>query len=435
MKVEEPAAPDQRALDPPPLPEEVVRAAAEAGWPEGLVERLGRLHFTPEVITQNWLNGPVKFAERGIEVLERLAYGTLRLRDATYAPKDFAALSDLFANAPEEIGEWDVTVERSPDPLAQFALQENHRMRVLEDRGLFIGAYAQSIRYTFVAGRPIGVNQMSGYRIRKEFRGQRLSHVLSWLPPAVGTPYAQAQCFHLRSQNLASVQWMDALNPDFLGTIPKREDDVPGIEVFVLQYPSRPFEGDASGIRKITSAEVDRSVELINGTHDGLDLFGPYTSDGLRFQLDERIWGAKPDWWGRLYGWEDYYVLEEDGRIVACAGLWDKGANVRERWVLRASGDEKLIDTTALVEFGFEKGRDDAMARLVGHLIGETERLGRGYLVAPLQFLPEVASRLEDYEPIPERRGLVWRTFDGNFNQHPEPDPPMTRPYTDLFYW
>jgi hypothetical protein len=418
------------------LPDELLREAKDAGWPEGLVERLGRLHFTPEVIRDNWLRSqPVERSIRGVEILERLAYGTLRLRDATYMPKDFTALVDLFANSPEDIGEWEVTVERGPDPAAQFSLQQNHRIRVLEDRGLFIGAYALSVKETFVGGRPINVNYMSGFRVRTGFRGQGLSQLLSWMPPAIGTPYTQGQWFYIRSQNLASVQWMNALNPDFLASAPQREDDVPGIEVFVLQYSSRPYDGDATGIRKVAAEDLEACVELINRTHDGLDLFTPFTVDDLRFQLDERLRGRRPNWWGQFYGWPNFYVLEEEGRIVACAGLWDKGANVRERWRLKSTGDSKLIDTTALIDFGFAGGHEDAMARLISYLIGETARLGRGYLVAPLQYLPEVAGRLEHYEPIPERRGLLWRTFGDNFEQMPEPDPPMTRPFSDLRYW
>jgi hypothetical protein len=432
MKTQQASAPQVVA---PPLPEEIRAEAEAAGWPDGLVDRLGLLHFPPDVI-RLWLRdqAPAR-AERGVKILERLAYGTLRLRDATYAPKDLAALADLFSNAPEDIGDWEVTVERSPDPIAQFALQHNHRVRVLEDRGLFIGAFASSARETFVGGRPMTVNCMSGYRIRSGFRGQGLSQVLSWLPPAVGTPYSQGQWFHIRSQNHASVQWMNALSPEFLGTAPQREDDVPGIEVYVNQYPAQAIDADATGIRKISKSDVPRCVNLINRTQDGLDLFTPYTEETLTFGLNERIWGPTPDWWGHIYGWDDYYVLEEGGRIVACAGLWDKGANVREHWRLKSTGDEKLIDTTALVEFGFEEGREDAMARLGVHLIGETARIGRGYLVAALQFHPEVAALLEEFGPIPERRGLIWRTFDGNFNQMPVPDPAITRPYTDLFYW
>ena len=416
------------------VPDELRRAATDAGWSEDMVDRLARLHFTPDVIRM-WLDGPLDRAKRGIEIIERLSYGTIRLRDATYAPKDISALSDLFANAPEDIGDWEVTVERSPNPLAQFGLQENHRVRILEDGGLIIGAFAASARETFVAGQEITVSQMSGYRIRKDHRGQGFSQLLSWLPPAVGTPYSQGSWFHIRSQNMASVQWINALNPDMIKSSPQRDGDVPGIDVCVLQYPARPSDGDRAGIRRASGDDLDRCVALINRTHDGADLFTRYTAAALRFQLDERIWGTKPDWWGRVYGWEDYCVLEENGQIVACAGLWDKGRDVRERWRLKETGDEKLIDATALLDFGFDQGREDAMARLIVHLIGMTHELGRGYLVAPLQLLPDVAARLEDHQPVPERRGLIWRTFDGNFNQLPEPDPPITRPYTDLAYW
>lgn len=419
----------------PPLPDELRLQAQAAGWPEGLVDRLGKLHFTPDVIRMWLRDQPVKRAQRGVEILEQLAYGTLRLRDATYAPKDLAALVDLFANSPEEIGDWEVTVERSPDPAAQFSMQQNHRVRVLEDRGLLIGAFAQSIKETFVGGQPINVNYMSGFRIRSGFRGRGLSQLLSWLPPAIGTPYSQGQWFYIRSQNTASVQWMNAMNPDFLASAPQREDDVPGIEVFVFQYPIRPYEGDATSIRVASESDLPACVELINRTHGTCDLFTPYTVETLRFQLDERLRGRRPNWWGQLYGWQNFHVLEDAGRVVASAGLWDKGANVRERWRLKSTGDEKLIETTALIDFGFVEGREDAMARLISYLIGESATLERGYLVAPLQFLPEVAERLEDHGPIPERRGLVWRTFGDDFQQMPEPDPPMTRPFSDLRYW
>ena len=54
---------------------------------------------------------------------ERLIGGTLRVREATW--KDDEAIADLYANSPENVGEWELTVERSPYPFAQFRLQEN----------------------------------------------------------------------------------------------------------------------------------------------------------------------------------------------------------------------------------------------------------------------------------------------------------------------
>ncbi|MGH7860484.1 MAG: hypothetical protein ACREQY_24400, partial [Candidatus Binatia bacterium] len=259
--------------------------------------------------------------------------------------------------------------------------------------------------------------------------------LLSWLPAGIGTPYTQGQWFYIRSQNSAAVEWMNALNPEFLSSAPQRSDDVPGTEVFVLQYPSRMYQGDASGIRLVSESDLPACVDLINRTHVTCDLFTPYTVEGLGFELNERLRGRRPNWWGQHYGWPNYHVLEEEGRILACAGLWDKGANVRERWRLKATGDEKLIDATALIDFGFAEGREDAMVRLISCLIGKSAELGRGYLVAPLQYLPEVAEQLEQHEPVPERRGLLWRTFGDDFEQMPVADPPMTRPFSDLRYW
>ena len=74
-------------------------------------------------------------------------------------------------------------------------------------------------------------------------------------------------------------------------------------------------------------------------------------------------WGAKmPEEWGRpdVYGWPDYYVLEEQGRVVACAGLWDRGRDMRDRWRHKTGGEEeKVLATADVLDFGFEPGREE----------------------------------------------------------------------------
>jgi len=74
------------------------------------------------------------------------------------------------------------------------------------------------------------------------------------------------------------------------------------------------------------------------------------------------------------------------------------------------------------------------MANLIAHFIGKTHRLGRDYLVAPLQQQPAVASLLSDFEPVTETRALGWFRWDETGRDLP-PDPPIKRPYTDLAYW
>lgn len=54
---------------------------------------------------------------------QRLANG-LMVRQATW--EDDERLIDLFANSPERLGDWDVTVERSPNPYAQQRMHATH---------------------------------------------------------------------------------------------------------------------------------------------------------------------------------------------------------------------------------------------------------------------------------------------------------------------
>ena len=88
-------------------------------------------------------------------------------------------------------------------------------------------------------------------------------------------------------------------------------------------------------------------------------------------------------------------------------------------------GDEKVIAVTAVLDFGYEPGREASMARLIGHLIGETHALGRDYLTVSLDHLPALAVALEQHEPQPDTRALRWGLRE----------PAVTRPYTDLRYW
>lgn len=129
-----------------PLVTEARRAhAAAAGWQEGLIDRITALRW-PE-----W----------------RLSEG-LCAREATW--EDDERLSDLYANASERIGQWDVTVERSPNPYAQMRMQENAHVEILTERGVALGANAFSGRSSIVHGQKLSVGWTGGWRIRNGFR-------------------------------------------------------------------------------------------------------------------------------------------------------------------------------------------------------------------------------------------------------------------------
>ena len=414
------------------VPEELRQAARDKGWPDGLLERALELRMARADI-DFWLTRDrhtVEDIQKHLDRKERLMFGTIRVREATW--NDDEAVVELYANSPEEIGDWEVTVERSPYPFAQFRLQERANIQVLEDRGVLLSVWAHSVRNTFVGGKRISVHVSSAMRVRKECRGQGYSHLIRMAAGPACTWYGMGNFYYIRSQNFGAFDWIKSINPEAVASEPERAGDVPGRSVTVHYFPKRPFDGDASGIRLARRSDTRRCMRLINRTHRGLDLFRPYSEEYLQGKLDDPCWGPKPQFWPAVYGWQDYYVLQEGGRIVACAGLWDKGKHVREVWRHKVSGERRVIESTALLDFGYADGREDAMARLIGYLIGVTDDLGRDHLMASLEFLPSLAERLETYEPVAETRALHWQMED----ERGEPvDVKLARPYTDLAYW
>jgi hypothetical protein len=413
------------------VPEEFLSAAREQGWPEGLVERALRLR-TPRRDVEWWLNndGDLKRIASYLDARERLMFGTLRAREAAWS--DDEAVADLYANSPEEIGDWEVTVERSPYPFAQFLLQENPNIQVLEDRGIMLGAAAHSARNTLIEGKRVTCHIASAWRVRKEFRGQGLTNVMRVIGGPACAWFGLINYWYVRSGNFDAVNWVKALRPDLADAANQRGGELPGLPVSVHHFRSRPYTGDAARVRKGRRSDASACVALINRTHRGLDLFRPYTVDFLQRRLDDRGWGPKPHFIVHVYDWNDYYVLEEGGRIVACAGLWDRGRDVREVWRHKETGETTVIEATALMDFGYAEGREDAMARLLGYLIGVSHDLCRQELLAPIEQLPALLECVASFEPGPETRHLAFEGFhEGDLHVDAE----VKRPYTDLAYW
>ena len=113
--------------------------------------------------------------------------------------------------------------------------------------------------------------------------------------------------------------------------------------------------------------------------------------------------GPKPPFWNQVYGWKDTTSFEEDGRIVACGGLWDKGGTCTRSGATRrpAEREDKSI-RRALMDFGYAAGREDAMVRLIEFFAGMTKTLGRDHLAAGIEHLPRLVKATALSSPAPE---------------------------------
>ena len=417
----------------PQVSEALARIARERGWPPELTHRVAEMRVPiAELNSWGWTGLSLEQAAAQLKWYERLTVGDLRGREAAYT--DNEAFSDLWADSPEEIGEWEITVERGPDAFAQFKLQENVHLPVLALGSQLIACCGFSRRNVLIAGRRVSVVYGQALRVRRSARRmgygdqvRRLGGAPSIARPAIG------QYDIMRAQNFAVVSWWQKFVPDFWENVPKREGSVPGIPVSVAQFPGQKFSEHDAAIRPARREDLDVCVELINRTHLGTDLFRPYTVDSLENTLDEGFWGGAPtptgnpslDWWTSSYSWRDYFVLEERGRVLACAGLWDRGRDVRERWRRAGGKEERTISSACVLDFGFAEGAEAALARLLRSFIGRAHELGRDNLLVPLDHLPKLAAETESLKPELDTRALRWSIKD----------PAITRPYTDLRYW
>ena len=411
----------------PPSPELVARAA-EAGWPSGLLERYLGLRRDADEIERALATGypPPEVLDQWVAQEEALLQATLSVRVASWSDNDL--IGALCANAPERVGDWQVVVERGPNAFAQFRLQEHAHVIVAEDQRVGLGMVSHSARNTLVGGERLSAHIMSGWRVRDGFRGMGLSTMLMH-GSGPGTAWFGLLTYWYTRLDNHDLAWVSRVTDQMADRPEGWEVDLDQLSATITHLD--PAEGVPSArARPITEADLGRCVELINRTHEGLDLFRPYTVDYLAERLNDPSWGPKPEFYPSVYGWGDFAVIEVDGEIVACGGLWNRGRDLRERWTNTLTGAEEVVTSTALMDFGFAAGHEDAMAELISHFLARTAELGHGSLMAALEFVPEVGGRCGQARP--ETRGLHTAPFT---SPSLTIDAKVTRPYTDLAYW
>jgi hypothetical protein len=422
-----------QANDLPNSDQAIIRIAKERGWPDELARRMIELKLPASALDWwSWFGLSPEQAASQLKWHERLISGDLRGRDAEFTDND--AFIALWADSPEEIGEWEVTVERGPDAFAQFKLQENVHLPVLALGQELIACCGFSRRNVLIGGNRVSVVYGQALRVKRAYRRMGYGDQVRRLagPPGSGRP-AIGQYDLMRTQNFAVVNWWKKFVPSSFANVPEREGIVPGMTVSISQFPAQAISGSDRRIRPARREDLAACAELINRTHAGMDLFRPYSAEALEDVLDEGFWnepvqgGANPaiDWWKSVYGWRDYFVLEDAGRILACAGLWDRGRDMRERWRRRGSDEARVVAIAAVLDFGFAEGAEEAMAAMLRQFIGHAHELGRDYLAAPIDHLPKLAQAMEASRPEPDTRALRWTLKE----------PAIVRPYTDLRYW
>jgi hypothetical protein len=410
------------------VPTDLAARAGEQGWPDELLRRAIDMRV-PRADLELWIDSPHFDATRVgwlLDVLAKTFDGPLRVREATW--RDAEAVTELYANAPEGVGDWRLDVHRGPNPYAAFRLQEHPNLQLVECRGMVLGAAAHASRNSVVGGQRLAVHFISAWRVREGFRGYGLANVLQMAAGPASAWFGVLTYWYERIGN-TSQGWLDKVK--------ERDEDelTASVHVIAADAPATALGlgGDALTVRAVRPDDLPRCVELINRTHAGLDLFRPYTVEFLESHLDDPTWGPKPVFWSPVFQWSDHAVVEDaDGRIVACGGLWDRGRDIRERWRHGETGEERTSEATSLLDWGYEAGRADAMGVLLRSFLERTATLGRTHLLAPLEHTPDVAALVAPLGPDLEVRRVRSMAYE---DEEVHVDVELTRPYTDLAYW
>lgn len=387
------------------ITEAMVARAKAQGWPDGLAERALAVH-TPARQLEQWLQ--VKASEnhlfqveRTVAVFERLASGPYRARELTY--RDEEAFQQLWANGPEKAGDWDVTIERSPNALAQFRLQPGASISVIEADGELVACTVWAPANCMIGGKPISIHYAQGLRVRSDRRREGLGDLVRRFPSRALQNPTLGQVMYLRIGNANMAGFLEAVKF-------QADAERPQKIVAAAYLTARPSDAAVEGMRPAEPRDLARCAELINRTHEGLDLFAPLGAEGLVHRLDGGVWGEAPPWRPAVYSRADFHVVERSGRIVACAGLWDRGRDMREVW-RSASREERRVEVAAALDLGCEAGGEGALADLLRDFASRAAALGRQSLIADLEHLPAVTAELSDLEPRWESRTLEWSPY------------------------
>jgi len=283
------------------------------------------------------------------------APATFTVREATR--KDNDSLIALELESPLLIGGSAETFDRSPDYFAPHRVQPEHRVVLAVLEGRAVGVMAGVIQTPLIQGRPHRLVYIHRARVHPDFHGRRVAWALAndlfaW----AGQRGAEGPYYLIAPENKPSLTFVERGGRRW-------PVDVTLLECGVSEAQGGPAE-------RITQERLGEAVELINATHAGEEFFEPLTVDSLaeRLSRDSR------------YSINNLSGVFEGEKLVAVAGLWDKGATTERIHVEAETGDITRSRGAAVVDWGWAAGGGEAFAELLRTLAAEARALGRATL-------------------------------------------------------
>ena len=193
-------------------------------------------------------------------------------------------------------------VDKSPDIIARYKLYDNWKVLVAEEDGKIVGWTGWTVKHDPIKKEQYAylVEVMVHPEFRKKGIATKLVMEAEKSAREIGSDHIY--CYILEENNASKALF------EKLGYSGKRDLKICALSVFKKAAISQQFK-----IERINKNEIHDVVNLINGYYSGRAHFVPYTPE-----IFESYINIIP-----AYGSENFWVVKENGKIVACAGLWD----------------------------------------------------------------------------------------------------------------
>jgi ribosomal protein S18 acetylase RimI-like enzyme len=220
-----------------------------------------------------------------------------------FEESDNERMLDIQNLCPQGNDKWAMGVDKKSSIIARYLMFDNWKVLVAEDGGTVAGWIGWTLKQSPSQERPYAY--LSEVMVHPDFRGRGIATKLAEAAEkdAKNAGAGHLYCY-IYEANQASKSVFERLG--YSAALIAKECAMP---IFKKARISNGFS-----IEHISRGDVSEVVKLINDFNFGRMHFEPFTPEAFEARTTTAIPG---------YGLEDIWVAKEDGRIVACAGLWD----------------------------------------------------------------------------------------------------------------
>ena len=225
----------------------------------------------------------------------------MHIREAM--PEDNDELKELQAKCPQGTT-LIVSVVNTPDFFARVKAYESYKVYVAYENNRIIGSAACAIRDAVVKGSVYHVGHQFQLFVSPEYRRKGVASQLHQYREDYLTQQGVVLSYALIMEgNIPSMRY--ALRQGFKL---HRTLVMPGLVVF------KEMDVESKGrVRPITSEDLEAVASILNETWQGYQLYEPTSADALAQFINRTP----------AYNFDNLFVLEDQGEILASLGFWD----------------------------------------------------------------------------------------------------------------